>query len=155
MSTNWITKNENFLSWAELNYSISPWTEYLRSINSASGMSCYQRSMWPTVYLFLAVHPTQLLFQWDHNHKLDQLMNDLWVCLSLWLYTAKTVHVVSCNTLSCYKSIMLAFNRFCAATLGDPEAYWVPPNPLTGGGWIPYPLMLGGWIQPIILTFFS
>ena len=33
------------------------------------------------------------------------------------------------------------------------EAYWVPPNPLTVGGWIPYPLMLGGWNEPIIWTF--
>ena len=37
----------------------------------------------------------------------------------------------------------------------DAEAYWVPPNPLTVGGWIPYPLMLGGWDQPIICTFLS
>ena len=34
-----------------------------------------------------------------------------------------------------------------------PEAYWVPPNPLTVGGWIPYPLMLVGWNEPIIWTF--
>ena len=26
------------------------------------------------------------------------------------------------------------------------EAYWVPPNPLTVGDWIFYPLMLGGWM---------
>ena len=59
------------------------------------------------------------------SHKLDQLMNDLWVCLSLWLFTAKTVHVVSCNTLSYDKSIMLAFNRFRAATLGDASSQHV------------------------------
>ena len=34
-----------------------------------------------------------------------------------------------------------------------PEAYWVPLNPLTAGGWTPYPLMLGGLIQPFIRTF--
>ena len=32
----------------------------------------------------------------------------------------------------------------------NPEAYWVP---LIVGGWIPYPLMLGGWDQPIICSY--
>ena len=33
------------------------------------------------------------------------------------------------------------------------EVYWVPPNPLSVGGWIPFPLMLGVWIQPVQLSF--
>ena len=35
-----------------------------------------------------------------------------------------------------------------------PEAYWVPPNPLTFGGWILYPRMLGGrFVRPLNKLF--
>ena len=34
------------------------------------------------------------------------------------------------------------------------EAYWVPPNPLTSGGWILYPRMLGGsLVRPLDKLF--
>ena len=53
-------------------------------------------------------------------------------------------------------SISQASTNYSSGNLQvPPEAYWVPPNLLTVGGWDPYPLMLGGWDQPIICTFLS
>jgi hypothetical protein len=64
-------------------------------------------------------------------------------CIKHFLYTQITSRrAIKCDTICCISQSSFTVSLWCCL----PEAYWVPPNPLTVGDWIFYPLMLGGWM---------